>query len=192
MRARILPEVLCVTFDLPHQRHLDRERVRRTVTDLCDLVNKTVLIQLRLRHFRNDTDANSIRDDHRCIVRIFLHGYAFLLNVAYSILTAIFVNNKLPKGYRTYLMAVTNVPTVIGFAMIAWCDGKAARLVGYCKLPSVRACGVVSTDFGLVVGLTGASNATFVLGLSLVAGNVGGQTKKSIASAAVFLGQYIN
>lgn len=36
--------------------------------------------------------------------------------------------------------------------------------------------------------MTGASNATFVVGLSLVSGNVGGQTKKALASAAVFLG----
>ncbi|KAF9024585.1 MFS general substrate transporter [Hymenopellis radicata] len=84
------------------------------------------------------------------------------------IFLAIFVNTKLPKGNRTWLMAITNVPTVIGFAMIAWCKSKGARLAGY--------------------WMTGASNATFVLGLSLVSGNVGGQTKKAIASAAVFLG----
>jgi len=65
-------------------------------------------------------------------------------------------------------MAATNVPTVAGFAMMAWCKGIAPRLIGY--------------------WLTGFSNATFVLGLSLVSGNTGGQTKKSIASAAVFLG----
>lgn len=84
------------------------------------------------------------------------------------ILIAIYINSRLPKGNRTWLMAVTNVPTVVGFAMIAWCKGKAPRLIGY--------------------WMTGASNATFVLGLSLVSGNVGGQTKRSIASAAIFLG----
>ncbi|KAK0436990.1 uncharacterized protein EV420DRAFT_1196517 [Desarmillaria tabescens] len=36
--------------------------------------------------------------------------------------------------------------------------------------------------------LTGSYSATFVLGLSLVYGNVGGQTKKAITNAAVFLG----
>ncbi|KAK7021815.1 hypothetical protein VNI00_017259 [Paramarasmius palmivorus] len=92
--------------------------------------------------------------------------YGFVI-VAF-ILAAIFLNHKLPKGYRTYLMAATNAPTVVGFAMIAWCKGTPARLAGY--------------------WLTGASNATFVLGLSLVSGNVGGHTKKAIASAAVFLG----
>lgn len=54
--------------------------------------------------------------------------------------------------------------------MMAWCppSAKAARLVGY--------------------WMTGSSNAVFVLGLSLVSGNVSGQTKKSVCSAAVFLG----
>lgn len=41
-------------------------------------------------------------------------------------------------------MAATNVPTVVGFAMIAWGKGKAVRLVGYCtflllRLPRTRA-----------------------------------------------------
>ncbi|KAG7096489.1 hypothetical protein E1B28_003919 [Marasmius oreades] len=90
------------------------------------------------------------------------------LTIVAFILLAIYINHKLPPGYRTYLMAVTNLPTVVGFAMIAWCKGIPARLAGY--------------------WLTGASNAVFVLGLSLLSGNVGGDTKKAIASAAVFLG----
>ncbi|KAL0575525.1 hypothetical protein V5O48_006448 [Marasmius crinis-equi] len=84
------------------------------------------------------------------------------------ILAATYINHKLPRGYRTYLMAAANLPTVAGFAMIAWGKGTATRLAGY--------------------WLTGASNCVFVLGLSLVSGNVGGDTKKAIASAAVFLG----
>ncbi|KAJ6581186.1 MFS general substrate transporter [Mycena capillaripes] len=84
------------------------------------------------------------------------------------IIGALYVNSKVPKGYRTYLMIATTIPTVVGFAMVAWAKGKAARLIGF--------------------WITGASNATFVVGLSLVSGNVGGQTKKAIASAAVFLG----
>jgi hypothetical protein len=36
--------------------------------------------------------------------------------------------------------------------------------------------------------LTGSSNAVFVLALSLVSGNVGGTTKKALASASIFLG----
>ncbi|KAJ7460643.1 MFS general substrate transporter [Mycena latifolia] len=84
------------------------------------------------------------------------------------IVAALVINAKVPPGNRTYLMVATNVPTVVGFAMVAWAKPKAARLIGF--------------------WLTGASNATFVVGLSLVSGNVGGQTKKAIASAAVFLG----
>lgn len=84
-------------------------------------------------------------------------------------------------------MAVTNTPTVAGFAMMAWCESKAARLIGYCVLPLILLCRVYN-DGNETAGMTGASNATFVLGLSLLSGNVGGQTKKSITSAAVFLG----
>ncbi|KAJ7850067.1 MFS general substrate transporter [Mycena olivaceomarginata] len=84
------------------------------------------------------------------------------------IVGALIVNSKVPKGNRTYLMVATTIPTVVGFAMVAWAKPKAARLIGF--------------------WLTGASNATFVVGLSLVSGNVGGQTKKAMASAAVFLG----
>ncbi|KAF7370876.1 MFS general substrate transporter [Mycena sanguinolenta] len=84
------------------------------------------------------------------------------------IVGALIANSKIPKGNRTYLMVATNIPTVVGFAMVAWAKPKAARLIGF--------------------WITGASNATFVVGLSLVSGNVGGQTKKAMASAAVFLG----
>ncbi|KAJ6624935.1 MFS general substrate transporter [Mycena sp. CBHHK59/15] len=84
------------------------------------------------------------------------------------IVAAIIANNKMPKGNRTLLMVATTIPTVVGFAMVAWAKPKGARLAGF--------------------WMTGASNATFVVGLSLVAGNVGGQTKKAIVSAAVFLG----
>jgi hypothetical protein len=47
-----------------------------------------------------------------------------------------------------------------------------------------------SARWGRLIGywLTGSSNAVFVLGLSLVSGNVAGQTKKALCSAAVFLG----
>ncbi|TRM57590.1 major facilitator superfamily domain-containing protein [Schizophyllum amplum] len=85
------------------------------------------------------------------------------------ILFAIFGNERLPEGSRTWMMVFTNIPTVLGFALIAFTENKGLRL-----LATVR--------------ITGASNATFVVGLSLVSGNVGGQTKKALATAAVFLG----
>ncbi|KAJ6480896.1 MFS general substrate transporter, partial [Mycena sanguinolenta] len=67
------------------------------------------------------------------------------------IIGALIVNSKIPKGNRTYLMVATNIPTVVGFAMVAWAKSKAARLIGF--------------------WITGASIATFVIGLSLVSGN---------------------
>ncbi|KAJ6496763.1 MFS general substrate transporter [Mycena vulgaris] len=111
---------------------------------------------------------------------LIIKGFGFntfqttLMQIPYGAIIVLFIvgalvaNARLPKGNRTYLMVATNVPTVVGFAMVAWAKPKAARLIGF--------------------WLTGASNATFVVGLSLVSGNVGGQTKKAIASAAVFLG----
>ncbi|KAJ7695062.1 major facilitator superfamily domain-containing protein [Mycena rosella] len=111
---------------------------------------------------------------------LIVQGFGFntfqttLMQIPYGAIIVLFIvaalvaNSKLPKGNRTYLMVATNIPTVVGFAMVAWAKPKAARLIGF--------------------WMTGASNATFVVGLSLVSGNVGGQTKKAIASAAVFLG----
>jgi hypothetical protein len=82
---------------------------------------------------------------------------------------AIYANHKTHHlGIRTYLMAGVTVLTVIGFALVAFTKGVAPRLIGYY--------------------LTGSSNAVFVLALSLVSGNVGGTTKKTLASAAIFLG----
>ena len=69
---------------------------------------------------------------------------------------------------RTYLMAGVTCLTVLGFALVAFTSGTAPRLIGYY--------------------LTGSSNSVFVLALSLVSSNVGGITKKTLASAAIFLG----
>ncbi|KAH7098978.1 MFS general substrate transporter [Auriculariales sp. MPI-PUGE-AT-0066] len=92
--------------------------------------------------------------------------YGFII-VAF-IVGAIIANKYMPPNNRTWLMVITTIPTVIGFALIAFTKGMGPRLFGY--------------------WITGASNATFVVGLSLVSGNVGGQTKKAVASAAVFMG----
>lgn len=88
-----------------------------------------------------------------------------------SIVAAIMANKYMPPNTRTYLMVATNIPTVAGFAMIAWCKGTAPRLIGYCTLfvESLRRRMLICE-----AGITGASNATFVVGLSLVSGNVGG------------------
>lgn len=89
--------------------------------------------------------------------------------IALAIGAAIYVSHITHKyGIRTYLMAGVTVLTVVGFAMMAFTHGTAPRLIGYY--------------------LTGSSNAVFVLALSLITGNVGGTTKKVLASAAIFLG----
>jgi LytS/YehU family sensor histidine kinase len=90
--------------------------------------------------------------------------------IAIVILITVYVNRKLPKNFRTIVMCILVVPTILGFALVAWLPQhlKVGRLIGYY--------------------LTGASNAVFVLALSLVSGNVGGVTKKSFCSASIFLG----
>lgn len=89
--------------------------------------------------------------------------------IALAIAAAIYVSHLTHGlGIRTYLMAGVTVLTVVGFAMMAFAHGTAPRLIGYY--------------------LTGSSNAVFVLALSLITGNVGGTTKKVLASAAIFLG----
>ncbi|RSH89200.1 hypothetical protein EHS25_002312 [Saitozyma podzolica] len=89
--------------------------------------------------------------------------------IALMIFAAIYVNHLTNHlNIRTYLMAGITCLTVLGFALMAFTKGTAPRLIGYY--------------------LTGSSNAVFVLGLSLITGNVGGSTKKVLASAAIFLG----
>jgi len=67
-------------------------------------------------------------------------------------------------------MCIVTLPTLLGFALVVWLPEhlKVGRLIGYY--------------------LTGASNAVFVLALSLVSGNVCGVTKRSLCSASIFLG----
>jgi len=99
-----------------------------------------------------------------------------------------YLNKIMPNGNRTYLMILTTIPTVIGFALIAFTTSKGVRLFGYCTWRVYCCLLGQSHDHSAFAGITGASNATFVVGLSLVSGNVGGQSKKAVASAAVFLG----
>lgn len=89
--------------------------------------------------------------------------------IALMIYMAIYLNHKTHHlNIRTLLMSCVTVLTVVGFAMMAFTKATASRLIGYY--------------------LTGSSNAVFVLALSLVSGNVGGVTKRVLASASIFLG----
>ena len=99
---------------------------------------------------------------------------------------------------RTYLMAGITCITVLGFALVAFTKGVASRLIGYCGFcfcrlspcipllykfyaPNLSILGRSNTRTlpTLTPDLTGSSNAAFVLGLSLISGNVGG-TRLSI------------
>ncbi|KAK0448676.1 MFS general substrate transporter [Armillaria borealis] len=87
--------------------------------------------------------------------------------ICFCILFSVWVNTKAPKNSRTLLMIVFLLPNIIGSCMMAWGPetSKPTRLIGY--------------------WLTGSYNATFVLGLSLVSGNVGGQTKRGYAGSVM-------
>ena len=64
--------------------------------------------------------------------------------------------------------------------MMAYGTNQGTKLVGYCKSSSSEPWSrLILLDF------TGASNATFSLSLSLVTGNVGGNTKKMVSSAGL-------
>ena len=52
-----------------------------------------------------------------------------------SIVAAIFINEWIGPGKRTWLMAIFTLPTVLGFALIAWVDTTGVRLFGYCTFP---------------------------------------------------------
>jgi len=68
-----------------------------------------------------------------------------------------------------------------GFAMMAYGTNQGTKLVGYCETFKARVLTVLIVDF------TGASNATFSLSLSLVTGNVGGNTKKVVSSPDILV-----
>ena len=64
--------------------------------------------------------------------------------------------------------------------MMAYSDQQGVKLVGYCEcLTAMARCVGPTTERS---DFTGASNATFSLSLSLVTGNVGGNTKKMARS----------
>jgi hypothetical protein len=47
---------------------------------------------------------------------------------------AIYANHKTAKyNIRTYLMAIVLLPVVAGFAMMAYGDNQATKLIGYCE-----------------------------------------------------------
>jgi hypothetical protein len=61
---------------------------------------------------------------------------------ANRILITVYVNRKLPMNSRTPVMCIISVPTILGFALVAWLPQhlKVGRLIGYCKMqqPNVQ------------------------------------------------------
>jgi hypothetical protein len=62
----------------------------------------------------------------------FISARALIL--CHSILAAVYGQEKMPPNNRTTMMVITTLPTVLGFALIAFVKNKGARLFGYCKL----------------------------------------------------------
>ncbi|KAG8925914.1 hypothetical protein FRC02_009347 [Tulasnella sp. 418] len=93
--------------------------------------------------------------------------------ISLVILLCIWINHRAPTNSRTMVMAISILPNLAGTLGLVFIpsEHKVARLICYY--------------------LTGISNAAFVLGLSLVTGNVGGHTKKLIANAATGLGMCV-
>lgn len=54
--------------------------------------------------------------------------------MCYSIFATIYANLKTPPNTRTILMVIVTLPTILGFALVAWLpsSAKVGRLIGYC------------------------------------------------------------
>ncbi|KAI5799885.1 MFS allantoate transporter [Geopyxis carbonaria] len=116
---------------------------------------------------------------------VITHGFNFsilhttLLQIPYgviisiSILTCVFINDRIPPNNRCYMVAAFMLPNIAGTIGLYTVphDQKIARLMCYY--------------------LTGPYNASFVLILSLQIGNVAGHTKKVVTNAVLFLGYCI-
>ncbi|AFR92856.1 hypothetical protein C343_00742 [Cryptococcus neoformans C23] len=80
------------------------------------------------------------------------------------------INGRLPKNSRTYVCALFMLPTIAGALgfLLAPHDAYVGRLICFY--------------------LTGSYQASFVLSLSLITSNTGGQSKKMIVSGVIWLG----
>ncbi|KGB75365.2 hypothetical protein CNBG_1203 [Cryptococcus deuterogattii R265] len=80
------------------------------------------------------------------------------------------INGRLPKNSRTYVCALFMLPTIAGSLgfLLAPANAYVGRLICFY--------------------LTGSYQASFVLSLSLITSNTGGQSKKMIVSGMIWLG----
>ncbi|TFL04974.1 major facilitator superfamily domain-containing protein [Pterulicium gracile] len=81
-----------------------------------------------------------------------------------------YLNTRLPNNSRTWVCMLFMIPTIAGALgfLLAPNEANVGRLICYY--------------------LTGSYQASFVIGLSLITSNVGGQTKKQLTSAIIFVG----
>ncbi|KAJ7111904.1 major facilitator superfamily domain-containing protein [Mycena epipterygia] len=102
-----------------------------------------------------------------------------LLGIPQGVLVVIWIslgawmNEKLPPNSRTYVCMLFMVPTIAGSLgfLLAPFDANVGRLICFY--------------------LTGSYQASFVIGLSLVTSNTGGQTKKMLTNALIWFGACI-
>lgn len=61
--------------------------------------------------------------------------------LANRILITVYVSRKPPKNFRTSVMTILSIPTILGFALVAWLPQhlKVGRLIGYCKMLQMNA-----------------------------------------------------
>lgn len=103
-----------------------------------------------------------------------------LLGIPQGVLVVIWIvagavtNHYLPNNYRTLVCALFMLPTIAGSLgfLLAPTDAYVGRLICFY--------------------LTGSYQASFVLSLSLITSNTGGQTKKLIVSALIWFGVCID
>ncbi|KAL4806632.1 MFS allantoate transporter [Aspergillus unguis] len=90
--------------------------------------------------------------------------------IALMILAAVFINDRLPRNNRCLVAVAFLLPNLAGSFGLGYIpqDKQVARLICYY--------------------LTGSYNASFVIILSILTGNIAGHTKKVITNAMIFLG----
>ncbi|KAL4798694.1 putative MFS allantoate transporter [Aspergillus venezuelensis] len=90
--------------------------------------------------------------------------------IAIMILSAVFINDKLPRNNRCLVAIAFLLPNLAGS-------------FGLCYVPESQQVGRLICYY-----LTGSYNASFVIILSILTGNIAGHTKKAITNAMIFLG----
>ncbi|KAJ6049168.1 hypothetical protein N7444_005884 [Penicillium canescens] len=90
--------------------------------------------------------------------------------IAVMILLSVFINDRLPRNNRCMVAIVFVLPTLAGSFGLNFVpeSNSVARLICYY--------------------LTGSYNASFVIILSILTGNIAGHTKKAVTNAMIFLG----